>query len=604
MLQHLLRSRITKTVCHITILAFLATFLPLPVTPPANAQLMPTYSVGVVDFINESGVQGELLARLATDAVVVEMAKTNRYDVSITRAMIKAEMEKLGIRPPLSKLELVRLGEALNADAMVEGYIKSVQLTGSGANRRAAVTLVVQMRDQASGEIINGAVQTGVSTARMGYVPDDDSLIVEAVNNAAFLCVKTMVDYIIPEATVMMNIKENHVMLNRGSRDGIKPGMRMIVLRRGEIIGYIQVQRVSAIDSDAKIIKSMRGIQPEDKVRAIFDMPAVATRAETETLPSGAPVGIRKKSDALAKIGKFILAAGIIFGIGQIFRPGRGNEPAPTIGTGESPTIITWDPSKYGHGQNVLEYQILRDDFTDTAAPVKVIRDPSAIDMGWTDVYGLYGTATATNVTYYRLASNPATSYTEVTTTVPPEPYGITHKYQVRVLYSLTTTTPGGSSDQTGQQQQTTTTRYYYTPVSNVITATAIEPVKYTDIISPAYDPNVAPPEILVTDLQNGTVNFEWKRKDGADVYYMVVEPVQPGTGPSWQSPLIYESGPTISLPASARIELASVLSNSAYADKTMKWRVYCRHQADTSPAWVKGQEARFVVGGMPPLYP
>ncbi|MGQ9455975.1 MAG: hypothetical protein ACUVRS_02495 [Armatimonadota bacterium] len=605
MLQDLLRSRITRSICYVVILTLVSTFAPMPMKTPVLAQLMPTYSVGVVDFVNESGVQGELLARLATDAVVVEMAKTNRYDVSITRAMIKAEMERLGIRPPLSALEIVRLGEALNADAMLEGYVKSVQLSGSGPTRRAAVTLAVQMRDQASGEIINGAVQTGISSSRVGYEADDDSLIVEAVNNAAFLCVKTMVDYIIPEATVMMNIKEDHVMLNRGSRDGIKPGMRMIVLRRGEIIGYVEVRRVSPIDSDARIIKATRGIQPEDKVRAIFDMPAIVAKASTEPLPSGAPTGIKKRSDTLRKIGKFILSAGIIFGIAQIFRPGRGSEPPPTIGAGESPTIITWDPKKYGHGQNVLEYQILRDDFADTAVPVKVISDPTAVDLGWTDVYSLYGTSTATNVTYKLLASNPATSYKEVTATIPPEPYGRTHKYQVRVLYSLTTTTPGGGDQtQTGQQQQTTTTRYYYTPVSNVITATAIEPVKYTDIVSPAYDPSVAPPEILVTDLQSGAINFEWKRKDGADMYQILVEPVQPGTGPTWQSPIIYETGPVVSLPTSARIELASMLSNSAYADKTMKWRVYCRHQEDTSLAWVKGQEARFVIGGMPPTYP
>jgi len=67
---------------------------------------------------------------------------------------------------------------------------------------------------------------------------------------------------------------------------------------------------------------------------------------------------------------------------------------------------------------------------------------------------------------------------------------------------------------------------------------------------------------------------------------------------------VIYETGPTVSLPASARADLASVLSNSAYADKTMKWKVYCRHQADTSQVWLAGEEARFTIGGAPPTYP
>ncbi len=602
-MKQLLRSKFVKSVCYALIVALVSGLAPTPLRTSAAADLMPTYSVGVVDFINESGVQGELLSRLATDAVVVEMAKSNRYDVSISRAMINTAMEKLDLRPPLTKLGLVRLGEELSAEAMLEGSIRVVQLTGTGATRRASVTLVVQMIDQASGEIINGAVQTGSSSSRVGFEADDDSLITEAINNAAFLCVKTMVDYIIPEATIMMNIKESQVILNKGARDGIKSGMRMIVLRQREIIGYIEIQRVSAIDSDARVIKSMRGIQPQDKVRAIFQMPTVGPISKSEPLPSGAPPGKGRRGNILGKAGKLLIGAAIVFGLASLFRGGRGSEAGPVIAAAaDTPTTITWDPTKYSHGQNVLEYQIIRDNFADGAQPIKVLRDPSMIDAGRTDIYPLYGTATATNVTFFRLDSNPATSYTEATWTVAAEPYGTTHSYQVRVLYRLTKTSTG--TDTSGGTTTTTTSTYYYTPVSNTITATAIEPVKHTDVVSPAYDPNVGPPEVLVTNLQSGDTNFEWKRKDGADIYYVLVEPVEPGKGPTWQSPTIYETGPTVALPASMRTDLANVLSNPAFADRTMKWKVFCRHQSDTSPAWMAGQEARFIIGGTPPSFP
>ena len=592
-------SRTSRCVCYVLIMALVSTIAPLPLAKPASAQVLSQYGVGVVDFVNESGVQGDLLARLATDAVVVEMGKTNRYDVGITRSTMKAEMEKLDLRPPLSKLGVVRLGEALTADAMLEGSIKSVQLTGAGSNRRAAVTLVLQLIDVSSGEVINGAVQTGSSSARVGYSADDDELITEAVNNAAFLCVKTMVDYIIPEATVMMNIKESQIMLNKGARDGMKAGMRMIVLRKKEIIGYLEIQSVTAIDSVAKVTKSMRGMQPEDKARVIFDMPTVANPQKSEPLPSGAPKGAGAKSSAGSKISKFLVGLAIAAGIILIFKGGRGSEDSQNIGV-DAATVITWNPTRYGHGQKVLEYQIIRDDFADGASPVMSIRDPSMIDRGRVDVRSLYGTTADTNVTYYRLDSNPATSYTESTYAVPMEPYGTTHTYSVRVLYRLTAT----STDTTDDTGDTTTSKYYYTAPSNSVTATAIEQVKTADVISPAYDPNVGAPELLVSDLQEGSVNFEWQRKSGADVYYVKVEPVQPGQGPTWQSDVIYETGPTVSLPASARADLASVLSNSAYADKTMKWKVYCRHQADTSQVWLAGEEARFTIGGAPPTYP
>ena len=64
----------------------------------------------------------------------------------------------------------------------------------------------------------------------------------------------------------------------------------MIVLRSKEIIGYVEIREVEDNQSIAKIVKSMRGVQPEDKLRAIFDMPAVGgTKVKSEPMPNGAP---------------------------------------------------------------------------------------------------------------------------------------------------------------------------------------------------------------------------------------------------------------------------------------------------------------------------
>ena len=599
-----MQCRAIRSLCYALIVALVATIAPLPFTTgTANAQLMPTYSVGVVDFVNESGVQGDILARLATDAVVVEMSKTKRYDVTgITRSHIKSEMERLDLHAPLDKLGLVRLGEALEADAMVEGSVKSVQLSGSGATRRASVTLVVQMIDQASGEVINGAVQTGSSAARVGYTPDDDSLIAEAVNNAAFLAVKTMADYVMPEATVMMQIGNDQVMLNKGVRDGMKPGMRMIVLRAKDIIGYVEIRDVSPNDCIAKVLKTMKGIASEDKARAIFDMPAISGTAKAEApLPTGAPPAGGTRKNTGSKIGKALIAIGVIAGLALAFSGGRGGEDSPRIGASGA-GYITWDPSKYGHGTNVLEYQVLRDMFETNAVPVAVLRDPTAIDAGRYKVTNLYSdTAVDSAISYYRLDTNPATAYTESNPTVHFEPYGTTHHYQVRVLYKRSTTTSTDSTDTTDTTDTTTdtttTTTYFYTPASNIVTITAIEPVRVTDPdISPA---NGA--EVVVADFKDALANLQWDRKDGADIYYVQVEPVIPGTGPTWKSSTIYETGSIVSLPDDQRTALANALSDTKYDNVVMRWRVYCRHQEDTSKAWIQGDEIRFTVQAMPP---
>jgi hypothetical protein len=346
----------------------------------------------------------------------------------------------------------------------------------------------------------------------------------------------------------------------------------------------------------------MRGVQPEDKARAIFDMPAVGSSARTEPLPSGAPPQGKTKGGAISKIGKFLLGAAIVFGVVSLFKGGRGSEDAPVIGT-LNPGEITWDPSKYGHGTNVIEYQIVRDSFVDAARPVKVVRDPGAIDAGRTSVAGLYGDGDDIEVNYYALDGNPATSYSSQSWNLPTEPYGTTHTYQVRVLYKLTGSSTSTDTDTT-DDTTTATGKYYYTPVSNSITATVIEPVLNSDVVSPAYLPGDAPPEIQIGDLQQGFVNLQWNRKLGADVYYVQVDPVIPGTGPSWNnmaSP-VYETSPIVSLPAAQRISLANALL--LYPGKVMKWRVYCRHQSDTSQAWYQGDESRFEISSLPPGAP
>lgn len=595
------------------IVALISTLAPLPLSKPAKAQLLPQYSVGVVDFVNESGVQGELLARLATDAVVVEMSKTNRYDVSITRTQMKTEMEKLDLHSPLSKTGLVRLGESLSADAMLEGSITSVQLAGSGVTRRASVTLVVQMVDQASGEIVNGAVQTGNSSARVGYTPDDDALMVEAINNAAFLAVKTMVDYIIPEATVQNSLGENQVMLNRGSRDGIATGMQMIVLRNKEIIGYLTVQGVSPQDSSAKITKSMRGIQPEDRARAIFEMPAIGGAASNESLPSGAPPQSKMKSKTLGKIAKFLLGAALVFGVVSLFKSGRGSEDSPSVGTGDADEV-TWDAGVLNKNSKVWEYQVIRDTYSTSSTPVMTMRDSGEIDNRCKSVAGLFGSGDDITVDYYSLDMNPTENDpTSGSTTVAIEPYGTTHKYQVRVLYEMESLDDNTSDDTTSDDDDDDdddddnyTTKYYFTSVSNSVTITVIEPVLNEDVISPAYSSDEDAPELDLTELSSGDVNLQWNRKDGADVYYVVVEPVIPNAAPSWtnKSDPIYETSSTVELPTSQRIDLAETLSGTKYAGVIMKWTVYCQHEADTSDAWYKGDQNRFEIAESAPVKP
>jgi hypothetical protein len=212
------------------------------------------------------------------------------------------------------------------------------------------------------------------------------------------------------------------------------------------------------------------------------------------------------------------------------------------------------------------------------------------------DVRFLYGTSAATPVTFYNITTNPSTTVpTQVTGSVPSEGFGVQHQYSVRVLYE----TSSGAGVKL----------YEFSTTGGTIKATAIEPVQASDLLQPPYDPSLAAPAILLTELKDGTINFRWNKKQGANAYYVVVEPINPGTVGTFDSRqvggLIYESGPTIELTAAQRLNLANFLINSNLStDVVLKWRVFCRNTTDTSPLFTVGEEGRFTVNEVPPSTP
>ena len=70
-----MQTNAVRRMCYALILTVVTSIAPVSLSTPVNAQLMPTYSVGVIDFTNISGVKGDILSRLATDAVVVELSR-------------------------------------------------------------------------------------------------------------------------------------------------------------------------------------------------------------------------------------------------------------------------------------------------------------------------------------------------------------------------------------------------------------------------------------------------------------------------------------------------------------------------------------------------
>jgi len=210
----------------------------------------------VIDFDNHSGYGGNEVGRQASDALVVELGKSNHYDVT-PRDDIDSGMTTLGQSYPLDTIGLQKLGRQIGVDGMVTGEVASVQFSNSP--RRATATVVVRVVDTVTGELINGALVQGTSTPRPISSHDDDSLVNQAIDNAAFLAVRQIQAFTLPKATVLNNEDEVSILLNKGSRDGLYEGLNMIVLRNGSEVGRIRVTNVSADQSDAVVTRRLYG---------------------------------------------------------------------------------------------------------------------------------------------------------------------------------------------------------------------------------------------------------------------------------------------------------------------------------------------------------
>ena len=101
------------------------------------------------------------------------------------------------------------------------------------------------------------------------------------MNKAAFLARQNLDRQRPPEGTVLNTTvvgDRYDALINIGARQGVKRGMRFVVLRGGtsgqELVGTGDVSSVDPDKSVLRVIENFRGVKPEDRVRAIFELPA------------------------------------------------------------------------------------------------------------------------------------------------------------------------------------------------------------------------------------------------------------------------------------------------------------------------------------------
>lgn len=372
-MRRLQRSVVMRLASRIAILALLSNFLLFGATlRPAEAQFRTgTKQWAVLDFVNRSALGGPALGAAAADAVSTLILGSNRYDV-LPRETVDRIYSQLELTPPITRqLDILRVGQGLGVETVITGEITDARINTNSNGKSADVAMVIRGIDVASGLTVMGAAVHGQSSERPGNVADD-VLLNEAVNYAAQLGVDKLLTQQVDLATVLTTPTVSTVQLNKGSRQGIKKGMKMVVLRGREQVATIRISDVETDSSVAIVDEATKGVAPGDKARAIV----LDAGSVTLTPSGGARIRSPKTSSSSSSTLLSVLVIGALAAVIATGSDGAGGASyvrteASILPDNVTPGVkISWGLSTFNGGRGRLEWQVWRSDYSTSAIRV------------------------------------------------------------------------------------------------------------------------------------------------------------------------------------------------------------------------------------------
>jgi hypothetical protein len=333
----------------------------------ARAQTQQPLRVIIADIVNKSPGSPNL-GVTATAAIYNEMVNSGqgRFSVFQNSEVLK-EAQSLGIKVPsnpnmpanFSASDLQRIAKNLTADAVVEGQVG----VGAARGKGVQVTLITNLREVASQQLINGGYSQITATPRPGESADSEELTNRGVADAAQDVVRQVLGRQIATGTVI-GIETNTVILNKGIRDGVHVGDDVAILREGANgvkvqVGRVKVARAYPTDSEAEIVSNIGGIRPEDAARVLYVPPYTIINAGTNvhSTSRGAQFSLTAVGSTIAVIGLGVLVA----------QAARGGQTSTTSVTAEAgvqsgtPVVrVRWSDNIFGQG-SVQQYKIYRE---------------------------------------------------------------------------------------------------------------------------------------------------------------------------------------------------------------------------------------------------
>ena len=409
-----------------------------------NAQLRSLPGWAVVDFVNRKA-KGTTYGAQAARAISGSLSRTGKYEVQPVETVARI-VESLGLTQPLPDItNTLRVANEMKVQTVVSGEIADYIIVRSGAGKQARISIRAVCYDTASGLPVNGAAVSASSIVRSSDTADE-VLINDALGQAAALAVGQISSQTLPNGTVLSaGVKE--AFINSGSRTGFTQGMHVIITRGRQQVASGELIEIGAERSTIKVTRSELGIQPGDKVRAIFDVPQLAPGFR----PDGEPTVVKPPSHSspsgfittLLIVGLAAFLVGGKTGADVIAIPISEAYKDPTNGASVK---ISWKPNGFAKGNSVRQsWQVFRNDLLDTAVVTVAGINTTAFDNGIQRA-----------VTWTVLPSNDLTvcngNNTNGNATVTGVVSGRPYQYQVQLVFALSSSDlgTGGTAGTTG----------------------------------------------------------------------------------------------------------------------------------------------------------
>jgi len=200
-----------------------------PVTAEAQAQpTVSSASVIVLPVLDPDGLVDSVLSGKATDSLALAMQGSRQF--MVTSSMdLQRELKQLDMRPPLSDLEQVRLGDRLAVDQVATGQITHLRVNQKTG--QVDIGLAVAVLDVHTGEYFNGANVSATTKKIPGWHGEEARVINDALREVSTVVVEDILTNRVDEGIVTSVNNFGVATINLGHDDRIQSGMEMLLLR-------------------------------------------------------------------------------------------------------------------------------------------------------------------------------------------------------------------------------------------------------------------------------------------------------------------------------------------------------------------------------------